>query len=83
MEIQQKISAPTWQRAICGLFAVAGVIVIPFVAVAWLLDGRVVQGNVLFALFMAVIGTLIFGFVSLMGRLPAFFGTSGPRVNRP
>ena len=83
MEIQHKISASTWQRAICGLFAAAGAIVIPFVAVAWFLEGRVVHGNVLFALFMAAIGTFLFGFVSLMGRLPTFFGTSGARANKP
>jgi hypothetical protein len=80
MEIQRKISTPTWQRVICGLFAVMGAIAIPFVAMAWLVEGRVVQGNVLFALFMAALGTLLFGFVSFTGRLPAFFGTSSPRA---
>jgi len=68
MEDQGKSSViPNWQRAICGLFALSGLIV-TFMTL----------GCSIIPLLASVLGTFLFGFAAVTGRLPHSMRRPGP-----
>lgn len=77
--MESKRAASIWQRVICGLFCIAGVIAVPF---NFIHRGNFSWHEIVWA-FSGVYGSYLFGHIAWRGRLPGKVpGTAYVRFRR-
>ena len=64
--MQSTRTTPMWQRALCGLLCVAGLVALPFNAAQQVHHGW----SQIWSMFLGAYGLYLFGHIALLGKLP-------------